>query len=626
MEEDGSRLENILSTESIMLFGHLKKDPVAAAPPNEAHVLNPWPRRLMLAACAAGGFFYAAALPPLNLSFEAFFALLPVMIYVTMERRWYMHALAGWLWGWCWAICAYFFLREIEWPVPWLLAPVMGLFPMVWAVLTGLVSRSLLFPPLIEGCGMEARRDYLAKGPFLLRLVLMGLNAAALYVVIEYSRSRIFVWNDLAVTQYRNVALIQLAALIGSYGVGFGVALVNSALWMLCFRRGWRATLILLAFAGLLFLSGWCYTKCRHVPAPNGEWKALAIQGDLSQRRHPKPGEAEEALTVYRELSEQGLKRHPEADAVIWPESAIPLVFYSCVTLPPTADPHAGYQSTVRNLALHHRKKLLFGAIDIEEGAVKRFRKDAAPPGLTNSALLVDEWGGIIGRYDKYHRVPFGEYIPFRRFLPDWIVNMIDMGRDLVPGRRLSHVAEIDLPAGQGGECKLRPGTVICYEGVFGYVTREMVGHGANVLVALSNDAWYPRSSEPEQHLANATLRAVECGVPMVRVGNNSGTGIVMPDGRFQQALEVEGPESRPEIRRGRGYRLLRVPVVEFPPPTAYLRFGHFFPEFLILFVMVMLIYANWQRSFVMNGLVEMQNTLESEKKKSSPTSEKKKR
>ena len=160
----------------------------------------------------------------------------------------------------------------------------------------------------------------------------------------------------------------------------------------------------------------------------------------------------------------------------------------------------------------------------------------------------------------------------------------------------------------------VRPGVVICYEGVFGYVTRQTVRHGANVLMALSNDAWYPKSSEPEQHLANATLRAVECGVPMVRVGNNSGSGIVMPDGRFAQALEVPGPESRPELRRGRGIRMLRVPVAEFPPPTVYLHIGDLFPMLLIAFVLLMFFYSEWQRRYVFYGLVEMQKTLEREK------------
>ena len=448
----------------------------------------------------------------------------------------------------------------------------------------------------------------------------MGVNAAALYIVVEYSRSRLFVWNDLAVTQYRNTALIQLAALTGSYGVGFGVALVNSACWMLLFRRGWRASAVLAASAALLFLSGWCYTRWRSVPAADVDWKVLAIQGDLSQRRNATLEQAEEALEIYERLSAQGLKRHPDADIVIWPESAIPLLYCSGLHMA-SGSIYARYHGIVRDLTLHNRKKLLFGALDFEENTTK-IKKDEPLPGTTNSALLVDEWGGIIGRYDKYHRVPFGEYVPFRRYLPTGLIKMIDMDRELVPGRLLSYIAEIKLPTGQGRSCTVRPGVVICYEGVFSYVTRNMVQHGANVLVAVSNDAWYPKSSEPEQHLANATLRAVECGVPMVRVGNNSGTGIVMPDGGFAQALEVPGSEPRIELRRGRGFRLLRVPVVEFPPPTVYLRFGFLFPVLPIVFVVLMLVYCRWQRHFVVNGLSELQNEIEREKSGSDAGSE----
>jgi len=602
-----------------MLFniGKPAAEDAASAPPNEARVLNPWPRRIALAACAAGGFLYAAALPPLNIGFAAFFALLPVMVHTSLERRWYMRALGGWLWGWCWAICAYFWLREIEWFVPWLLAPVIALYPMVWAVLMGYVSRSLLFPPLIEGCGMDSRRKYLEQGPRFWRLVLMGISAAALYTVVEYTRSRLFVWNDLAVTQYRNLALIQLAALIGSYGVGFCVALVNGALWMLFFRRGWRAAAALFALAALLFFSGWCYTRWRRVPPPDAEWKVLAIQGDLSQRRHATVSEAREAMEVYRDLSEQGLARHPDADVTVWPEGAVPILYYSNLThynLTLRDEDVAEYQRIVRDLSFGKEKKLLFGALDLEEASLARMKKNDPPLGVTNSALLADEHGGIVGRYDKYHRVPFGEYIPFRRYLPESVIRMIDMGRDLVPGQKLAPIAELPVRNGQGRACNVRPGVVICYEGVFGYVTRTTVRHGANVLVALSNDAWYPVSSEPEQHLANATLRAVECGVPMVRVGNNSGTGIVMPDGSFAQALEVPGPEKRPEIRRGRGGRLLRVPVTEFPEHTVYLKYGYFFPILLIAFAALTLVYARWQRRFVICGLMEMHETLEREK------------
>ena len=611
-----------------MLHVDLERSAAADTPPNEAGVLDPWRRRLCLLGCCAGGLLYAAALPPLDLSFAAFFALLPVLVYVSIERRWYMHMLAGWLWGWCWAICAYSFLREIEWIVPWLMAPVMALFPMVWALLLGMVSRSLLFPPLIEGCGMECRKKYLESGPRPWRLVLMGINAAALYIVIEYTRARIFVWNDLAVTQYRNTALLQVAALAGSYSVGFGVALVNSVWWMFLYRRGWRAAAVLAALAALLFLSGWCYTRWRAVPEPDVEWKMLAIQGDLSQRRHATEFEAEEAMDVYFGLSVQGLKQHPDADIIVWPESAIPLQYCSIfqrhdLPLPRGAQLNARYQSIVRTLTLRNEKKLLFGTLDFEEATLARMKKNDPPIGIANCALLANERGGIIGRYDKFHRVPFGEYVPFRQYLPEFVIKLIDMKLDIVPGRRLRPIAELKLPSGEGRSCSVRPGVVICYEGVFGYVTRGMVrGGGANVLVALSNDAWYPKSSEPEQHLANATIRAVECGVPMVRVGNNSGTGIVMPDGHFVQVLEVPGPESRPELRRGRGFRLLRVPVTEFPPPTVYLRFGYLFPVLLIAFVALMLVYCNWQRYFVINGLAEIQDCLEREKSEKTAGSE----
>ena len=598
-----------------------KKSDAPDAPPNEAGILDPRRRLLGLLSCPVGGLLYAAALPPLDLSFAAFFALLPVMVYVSIERRWYLHILAGWLWGWCWAICAYFFLREIEPIIPWLMAPVMALFPAAWALLLGIVSRSLLFPPLIEGCGMDHRRKYLEGGPRLWRLILMGINAAALYIVIEYSRSRLFAWNDLAVTQYRNVALIQVAALAGSYCVGFGVALANSVWWMFLYRRGWRAAAVLGAMAAALFLSGWCYTRWRTVPAPDVEWKVLAIQGDLSERRHATFEQAVEALSVYEKLSNDALDAHPETDVVVWPEGAIPIPYCHrywppFIKLPEykaLADLIAEYKRIIRDLTLGRRKKMLVGMLDYEERTPASTKADDPEPGSTNSALLFDEWGGVTGRYDKFHRVPFGEYVPFREYLPESVIKMIDMGRDLVPGQKLAPIAELTVKTGEGRQVAVRPGVVICYEGVFGYVDRSTVRHGANVLVALSNDVWYPRSSEPEQHLANATLRAVECGVPMVRVGNNGGTGVIMPDGRFVQALEVPGPESRPELRRGRGFKLLRVPVVEFPPKTVYLRFGYLFPVLLIVFVVLMLIYCRWQRFFVINGLAEIKKQLKRE-------------
>ncbi|MBQ6352294.1 MAG: apolipoprotein N-acyltransferase, partial [Lentisphaeria bacterium] len=323
----------------------------------------------------------------------------------------------------------------------------------------------------------------------------------------------------------------------------------------------------------------------------------LAVQGDLSQRRHATVSQVEESLTVYEELSHRAWAKHPEADIMVWPESAIPILFISNIPrfslkMPRGATLNARYQNIVRDLCVRHRRKLLFGALDLEFDPRKRPRKDAPPPGVTNSALLFDEEGNFEARYDKFHRVPFGEYIPFRQYLPDAWARMVDMGRDLVPGVPPNPLADIDMRTKQGDRCMIRPGVVICYEGVFSYVTRLLCRRGANVLIALSNDAWYPTSSEPEQHLANATLRAVECGIPMVRVGNNSGTGIVMPSGRFEQALEVPGAETRPEIRRGRGFRVLEVPVTEYPNSTVFMCIGDLLPWLLVGFSALLVIYS----------------------------------
>ena len=583
-------------------------EPRAKAPEvhDEAWRMAHWWRILLFVVCGLGGLLYAAALPPLNWNFAAFISLIPVLVFISLERRWFWHFAAGWFWGWCHAVCAYQFLREIEWIIPWLLAPVMGLFPALWAVLVGFIMRPVVFPLSIDASGIDDRREYLLKGPHLGRLLVLGVSAAALFTAIEFSRSRLFVWNDLSVTQYRNTWFIQLAALTGSYGVGFCVALVNSALYVSLFRRGWRAALILLAAIAVAVAGGGMYTRMLHAANASsvvrGVWKVLAIQGDLSQRRHASIDQVEEALAVYEKLSLEALAAHPDADAAVWPESAVPIVYYSMWDLAGKPLRSEGrlyrrYQETVRRVVLSHGKPLIFGALDVEEDAFILKKKI---PGTTNSALMMGGNGKLCARYDKFHRVPFGEYIPGRDLLPDSWIAAMDMGRDLVPGKRLVPWA-VTVKGWGDGSFIVRPGVVICYEGVFGYVTREHVGNGANVLLAISNDAWYPHSSEPEQHLANATLRAVECGVPMIRVGNNGGSGVLTPRGTFTQVLEVPGREKRPELRRGRGYRLLEVQVVAEPCRTLFVRWGDWFPWSLVGGGLVVLALCGRRRQALLN-------------------------
>jgi len=198
-----------------------------------------------------------------------------------------------------------------------------------------------------------------------------------------------------------------------------------------------------------------------------------------------------------------------------------------------------------------------------------------APPGTLNSAVLVDGRDmlrdGYLGQYDKVHPVPFGEFVPLRRYLPQWIIRLIDMNRDLTPGRSLSPLAI---------NSQVRLGVNICFEDVFAYIAREEYLRGANLLAVITNDAWYPTSSEPEQHLAHALFRAVETNLPMVRCGNDSATCVIAPTGRIVWSLsEAKRFGDGKAFRRGAGSATvaIAVPRREQWKMTFYTRCGDWF-------------------------------------------------
>ena len=569
-------------------FGKKAADRSAdGAPDNEAWRFSRRRRFALLGGCFAGGMFYAAALPPLNLEFLAFVSLLPLLNYaVREERSAFGAAFGGWLWGMGWSIFAYQFLREIEPPVPYLLAPVISLWPAVWAGFLPALRRGILFPNRVLAAGFEEREVYYAEKVPVWRLALFATAAAVFFTLVEWTRSRLFVWNDFSVTQWCNLPLIQFASVTGSYGVGFMVAWCNAALFVVRRRRGWRFTAAVFGTLAAIMAWGWFRStriELRDMVARKFEnpplWRPLLIQGDLSQRRHATAAQAIEAVEVYVNVSRQALRETAEnpPDAVIWPESAIPLPFYSDRRLAEAGQLTAygqlcrHYQEGVFAVAREAKVPLVIGALDFEE----TLPLQGMTPRPTNSALCFTPAGKLFARYDKMHRVPFGEYVPFREFLPEKLIRAIDMGRDLTPGRSPE---PLRLPGG------VRAGTAICYEGVFGYLTREFARRGANVLLVLSNDAWYPRSSEPEQHLANAVMRAVETGLPMVRCGNNGGSGAVLPNGEFTRELPTPGWQARPELRRGRAFGIVEVIVPSKPEPTFYVRFGEWFILLLAIF------------------------------------------
>jgi len=145
-----------------------------------------------------------------------------------------------------------------------------------------------------------------------------------------------------------------------------------------------------------------------------------------------------------------------------------------------------------------------------------------------NSLEAVDSDGEIVARYDKAHLVPFGEYMPFRDVLPL---------QKITPGN-------LDYTAGPGPRTIELPGLppfapLICYEVIFpGAVVDQ--DHRPAWMLNVTNDAWYGRTSGPYQHFAIARTRAVEEGLPLVRVANNGISGVVDPVGRVVARINLD--------------------------------------------------------------------------------------
>jgi apolipoprotein N-acyltransferase len=190
------------------------------------------------------------------------------------------------------------------------------------------------------------------------------------------------------------------------------------------------------------------------------------------------------------------------------------------------ADPQVGM--AVRNLARDVRVPLLFGS-DQEEN-------DGDGPRLYNAAFMLGPAGNTTGVYRKINLVPWGEFIPLKRYLY-FVSPLVDSLTDFSPGTSI-----VLLPVGSH-----LVSTAICYEVVFPGLIRQAVNAGSELLTTITNDAWYGQSSAPFQHFALASVRAVEEGRYLARAANTGISGVVDPYGRivrqtaiFEQSSVVE--------------------------------------------------------------------------------------
>ncbi len=323
---------------------------------------------------------------------------------------------------------------------------------------------------------------------------------AAFWGALEFVRNYLFTgfpWGNLGYSQWLQLPHIQFAKYAGVYGVSSMVVLFNLFIFVLIYKRTvrrWTLISFVAIFAAVIFLS---HNKNPDVTA-GGAVPVSILQGNIDQYHKWDPDYVLEIQKIYSDLAGT-VSSEGKSGLVFWPETAVP------GWIPNDEKMLDWLSRTVQKSGGNH-----------VAGAVSQ-----VGPNSRNSAFLLSPDGKIIGRYDKMHLVPFGEFVPLQKILGGWIPVLNELG---------------GFSSGEFPEILRTPhaalGVSVCYESVFPEIAREETRRGAQVLVNLTNDGWYLDTAAPEQHFAMNVFRAVENGRPLVRAANTGISGLIGADGR----------------------------------------------------------------------------------------------
>jgi len=351
------------------------------------------------------------------------------------------------------------------------------------------------------------------------------LAAPLLWVALEFLRTHLpaiaFPWALLGYATGGSLILLQLTSVTGIYGLSFLItAYCALVAWTMNRSRQQRLggkfslapTFLLLIVTPLLPAAS--RIGDRFVPHEQGQHFAHLVQTNFPQSpSYPADWMERHAaeLDELHELSVEANARKP--GLIIWPEVPAPFSLQD-----------ARFAARAERIARASHNGFLVGVVDWKPDA----RGSLAP---YNSAALLDPAGRRVFLYDKIHLVPFGEYVPLRRWLTFAAKLTVEVG-DFQTGS--------EYKVGQLPGTNERFGVFICFEAVFPNEVRQFAANGANVLINISNDGWFGRSAAPKQHLMMARVRAVENRRWLLRDTNNGYTVVVDPYGRYTARMEPD--------------------------------------------------------------------------------------
>lgn len=355
-------------------------------------------------------------------------------------------------------------------------------------------------------CRLEAALNL----PFLLTL-------PPLWVALEYLRGWLFTgfpWAILGYSQQNFSLAIQSSDVTGVYGVSLMLVAVNCAIAGVVAapksRQSWLGVSLTIVISISHFGYG-VWREAQPLEQRTEHLQVALIQGNIDQTQKWAPDKRQASIDRYQELSVQALEDQP--DLVVWPEAATPFFLQD----------HSALTLQVKQLPMQLNAFLLVGSPAYQQSSSGEYK-------YYNSAYLLSPTGEELGRSDKKHLVPFGEYVPL--------------------GRLLSFIDKLVVGVGDFSPGQVRPlplnghhlGVLICYEAIFPQLAREYVRQGSDLLINLTNDAWFGNSSAPYQHLAMTRFRAIENRIWIARAANTGISALISPAGNITLAGPIFEP------------------------------------------------------------------------------------
>ncbi len=346
--------------------------------------------------------------------------------------------------------------------------------------------------------------------------VMRWLIFSLLWVIAELIRGHVmtgFGWNVLGYVWADTLPIMQFASIVGVYGLSLLTIVLATIPGLVDEIAGSPRKLIGVMLAVFVVISGlmmWGQAKLEAagLNTTSTTIGVRVVQPNIAQSMKWDEQAAVENLEKHLLLTRQPFSEGA-LDMVVWPESAIPFVL----------DRDEARRAHIAESLLENTKLVLGGV---------RFEGTRERPKPYNSVFVMNADAEIEASYDKHHLVPFGEYIPLRQFIP-FIETITHGGFQFQSGQGAQTIQVEDIAT-------ISP--LICYEVMYsGDVADRAVP--PELLVNITNDAWFGDSSGPHQHLAMARMRAVEEGVPLIRAANTGISAVIDAQGRVYEHIEL---------------------------------------------------------------------------------------